>query len=214
VPLVDPGEASVVVPWRGGYVSVPLPGAGVSQMPSDVGYLRVEMEPTDTRIIVDGMDAGPAVAAGNAARVIALPAGVHRVEVVRPGAPGWPVAVEILPGETSVLRWRQHPEPPPAIGGPGTSRTLPAPPTSPDAGGYRETAAPPFTDPAPQLPSGGHHVVPPRATRTRPESGDGYQVIPPQAASPDGPAAGDDPRVPPPPGGRPADAGYLVVPRP
>jgi hypothetical protein len=176
VPLPDASGLSVVVPYRGGYVNVPLssaapplapggapaapppapvpatpavpsvpPAPGMPLPPAGAGFLRVEFEPPETQIIVDGHDAGPAVAPGAAARTVTLPAGVHRLELMRRGFQPLSVEVDIRPGQTSVLRWRLEAEPP-------------APSTG-EGDGYR--------------------VIPPRATAPeRPATGSGYFVVP------------------------------------
>jgi hypothetical protein len=75
------------------------------------GLLRVEMDASDTRVIVDGVDMGAAALPGQPPRALALPAGVHRVALTRPGHAPVAFEVEIAPGQTSVVRWRPPAEP-------------------------------------------------------------------------------------------------------
>jgi hypothetical protein len=146
VPLPDTSGLSVVVPWRGGYVSVPLSATGSPAAAAGMGFLRVEMDTPDTRIAIDGQDAGPAASPGEVARVLLLPAGVHRVELVGPGPAVWAVAVEILPDQTSVVRWR-----------PGAEMPV----TAESAGDGYQVIPPRATSPE-RVPVGGGYFVVPR----------------------------------------------------
>jgi len=66
---------------------------------ADMGTLRCEVQPPDASVYVDGEFKGT----GRQLRALSLPAGRHRVEIVRPGFRTVEREVEIRPGHTTDL---------------------------------------------------------------------------------------------------------------
>jgi hypothetical protein len=64
-----------------------------------MGALRLEVQPADASVYVDGDFKGSA----RQLRALTLPAGRHRVEIVRPGFRTVEREVEIRPGRTTDL---------------------------------------------------------------------------------------------------------------
>jgi hypothetical protein len=65
----------------------------------DMGSLRLDVQPADASVYVDGDFKGT----GRQIRVLSLPAGRHRVEIVRPGFRTVEREVEVRPGQTTDL---------------------------------------------------------------------------------------------------------------
>ncbi|MGE5126975.1 MAG: PEGA domain-containing protein, partial [Betaproteobacteria bacterium] len=63
------------------------------------GKLKLEVRPGDASVYVDGAFRGT----GREASTLQLPAGRHRIEVVRPGYRTIERDVEVTPGETTDL---------------------------------------------------------------------------------------------------------------
>ena len=71
-----------------------------AEEPLAEGRLRLKVEPLDASVYVDGAFRGT----GREARSLRLPAGRHRIEVVRPGYETASQEIEVDPDETTELR--------------------------------------------------------------------------------------------------------------
>jgi hypothetical protein len=95
-PPADEGQPEP--PPSDGAYSVPAPeGAEPEAMAPALGQLRLEVRPEDTSVYVDDQFRGSA----SQARLLRLPAGPHRIELVRPGYVTRQQEVQIRVGERS-----------------------------------------------------------------------------------------------------------------
>jgi hypothetical protein len=96
VDLVDPEPPAEVRGGPAGHARLEEPAAPAAEAES-WGRLRLDVRPDDATIYVDGEFRGQAIDL----RSLKLPAGMHKVEVVRPGFGTLERDVEVKPGETA-----------------------------------------------------------------------------------------------------------------
>lgn len=170
-----PGGLStyVLVPHGSGYVYVPLDAAGnpvnlpgllpgaatplapavpsVPPVPPEpsgpaVGYLRIEVEPRDAEVYVDGQRVGRVQQFAGLQGLLGLAPGTHRVDVALAGFQPLTTEIQIAPRQTYAIRGQ-------------LARDPDAPAAAPRGGGY-QVVPPAALTPTPAPQGGGYHVVP------------------------------------------------------
>lgn len=116
--------------------SVPsAPSAPARPSSGDWGYLRMEVEPPDARVSIDGRELGAARQLAGPQQFVALTPGLHRIDLALPGFKSATAVVEIAPRRSHLLRLRLTPDPDTPATHPGSRRGEDVTPEATPAGG-------------------------------------------------------------------------------
>ncbi|MBI4608213.1 MAG: PEGA domain-containing protein [Candidatus Rokubacteria bacterium] len=141
LPGVLPGMPAPAVPGVPPVPATPSAPSGV-----DLGYLRIDVEPREAEIYVDGQRAGRAGQFAGLQGFLSLAPGTHRVDITFPGFLPLTTEVQIAPRQTYAIRGQ-------------LARDTNAPAPAPGGGGYY-VVPPAGQTPTPAPQGSGYHVVP------------------------------------------------------